>query len=384
MGFALWRFEQKAIRRPSGLKRASTATVVSSGNGRGGALPSLGTINVRTTRRFAASLCAAAMVALAAASPAAGQTLTWPQRIAAPEGTIDVYQPQFDTLKGNAVTGRAAVGLTAAGSQAPVFGAFWFTGIVDVDRDADEVVLRHLAVTRVRWPNQTPELEQRFRTIVEAAVPGKLPRQWQKEAEALIQEEGIRVRWYVGKELGQASYLVYKAFEEDGPYQALSEFAIRGDNPYEILDVDAEPGRLHVYRVAVRDEAGLEEDLDTLRVAVPGIPQFTLRAPDPNPARDRVHLRFYLPASPAGGRVTVEAFDAMGRRVRDLGARLFSPGEEEHLVLWDLRGDDGRRVPAGMYFLRVTLEHGSRSVNGAARSLPAGPSSGVRRVVVLP
>ena len=202
--------------------------------------------------------------------------------------------------------------------------------------------------------------------------------------EALIQEEGIRVRWYVGKELGQASYLVYKAFEEDGPYQALSEFAIRGDNPYEILDVDAEPGRLHVYRVAVRDEAGLEEDLDTLRVAVPGIPQFTLRAPDPNPARDRVHLRFYLPASPAGGRVTVEAFDAMGRRVRDLGARLFSPGEEEHLVLWDLRGDDGRRVPAGMYFLRVTLEHGSRSVNGAARSLPAGPSSGVRRVVVLP
>jgi Cu/Ag efflux protein CusF len=125
-----------------------------------------------TTRRFAAYLSAAALLALAAAAPAAGQTLTWPQRITAPEGTIDVYQPQFDTLKGNAVTGRAAVGLTASGSQAPVFGAFWFSGIVDVDRDADEVVLRHIAVTRVRWPDMTPELEQRFRTVVERAVPG--------------------------------------------------------------------------------------------------------------------------------------------------------------------------------------------------------------------
>ena len=115
-------------------------------------------------------------MALAAAhAPAAGQTLTWPQRITAPEGTIDVYQPQFDTLKGNAVTGRAAVGLTATGSQVPVFGAFWFTGIVDVDRDADEVMLRHLAVTRVRWPDMTPELEQRFRTVVEIGRAGHRP-----------------------------------------------------------------------------------------------------------------------------------------------------------------------------------------------------------------
>ena len=124
-------------------------------------------------RRFATCVSAFALVAMAGAhAPAAGQTLTWPQRLTAPEGTIDIYQPQFDTLKGNVVTGRAAVGLTATGGQVPVFGAFWFTGMVDVDRDADEVTLRNLAVTRVRWPDTAPDLEQRFRTVVESAVPG--------------------------------------------------------------------------------------------------------------------------------------------------------------------------------------------------------------------
>jgi hypothetical protein len=122
---------------------------------------------------FVAFLSAAVLVALAGIhTPAAGQTITWPQRLTAPEGTIDIYQPQFDTLKGNTVTGRAAIGLTATGNQTSIFGAFWFTGIVDVDRDADEVMLRNIAVTRVRWPDTTPELEQRFKTVVESAVPG--------------------------------------------------------------------------------------------------------------------------------------------------------------------------------------------------------------------
>ena len=123
--------------------------------------------------RLAAHLLGGALLVFVTAhAPAAAQTLTWPQRLTAPEGTIDIYQPQFDRLEGNVVTGRAAVELTPTGAQTPVFGVFWFTGVVAVDRDADEVTLWNLAVTRVRWPDTTPELEQRFRTVVESAVPG--------------------------------------------------------------------------------------------------------------------------------------------------------------------------------------------------------------------
>jgi hypothetical protein len=199
-----------------------------------------------------------------------------------------------------------------------------------------------------------------------------------------IRQDGIHVSWYVGKEQGNARYRVYKAFSEDGPFQAMSRLAIRGSNPYEVVDIDAEPGRLLVYRVAVRDEVDLEEDLDTLRVITPGTPEFALRAPDPNPARDRVRVSFYLPASPAGGKYCLEAFDVTGRRVRGVEERMFSGGGEERLAVWDLTGSDGRRVAAGVYFLRMTIEYANPAEAGSPGSAPPNPHSRVRRVVVLP
>jgi hypothetical protein len=127
---------------------------------------------MRTKSRIAQVVLAGALVALVGFhSPAAGQTMTWPQQLTDPEGTIDIYQPQFETFKGNAVTGRAAVGLTAPGKQTPVFGAFWFSAVADVDQAADQVTLRDIKVTNVRWPNMTPALEQRFKEVVGAAVP---------------------------------------------------------------------------------------------------------------------------------------------------------------------------------------------------------------------
>ena len=127
---------------------------------------------MRSKPLFTRLVLAGALVALAGfRTPAAGQTMTWPQQLTDPEGTIDIYQPQFETFKGNAVTGRAAVGLTAPGKQTPVFGAFWFSAVADVDQAADQVTLRDIKVTNVRWPNMTPALEQRFKEVVGASVP---------------------------------------------------------------------------------------------------------------------------------------------------------------------------------------------------------------------
>jgi hypothetical protein len=124
------------------------------------------------TRRLSQGILAGALVALAGFhTPTAGQTMTWPQQLTDPEGTVDIYQPQFETFKGNTVTGRAAVGLTAPGKQTPVFGAFWFSAAADVDQAADKVTLRDIKVTNVRWPNMTPALEQRFKEVVGASVP---------------------------------------------------------------------------------------------------------------------------------------------------------------------------------------------------------------------
>jgi hypothetical protein len=83
-------------------------------------------------------------------TPPAGQTITWPQQLSAPEETIDIYQPQFETFTGKTATGCAAVGLTASGTQTPVFGAYWFSAVADVDQAVDVVVLCDIKVTNVR------------------------------------------------------------------------------------------------------------------------------------------------------------------------------------------------------------------------------------------
>ncbi len=91
-------------------------------------------------------------------------------------------------------------------------------------------------------------------------------------------------------------------------------------------------------------------------------PRLTLRAA-PLPASGSTEIRFELPGE---GEATVLVRDIAGRVVRRLDAGRYPAGERR--VTWDLRGDGGIRVAAGVYF--VTLSFG-----GEARST---------RIVVMP
>jgi hypothetical protein len=99
------------------------------------------------------------------------EAMQWPQQITADEGTIVVYQPQPETLKGNVLTGRAAMSLQDGSIEQPIFGAFWFESRISTDHDAGTVLIRDLKVTAVRWPESRDDQEQRFTAVVEAAVP---------------------------------------------------------------------------------------------------------------------------------------------------------------------------------------------------------------------
>ncbi len=63
----------------------------------------------------------------------------------------------------------------------------------------------------------------------------------------------------------------------------------------------------------------------------------------PNPAHGRVRILCALPAGPPSS--AVEIVDATGRRIRTL-----PPGP---VIEWDRISGDGRRVPAGVYFVRL-------------------------------
>lgn len=76
----------------------------------------------------------------------------------------------------------------------------------------------------------------------------------------------------------------------------------------------------------------------------------------PNPVRRATRLAFTLPA-PAT--VSLVLYDVAGRRVRALLEGELTAGA--HAPLWDRTDDDGRPVPAGVYFYRLVVDGESRS-----------------------
>ena len=53
------------------------------------------------------------------------------------------------------------------------------------------------------------------------------------------------------------------------------------------------------------------------------------------------------------GPVFADVFDVAGRRVRAMPAQQFASGAQS--IVFDGRGDDGRRLPSGVYFLRIEV-----------------------------
>jgi photosystem II stability/assembly factor-like uncharacterized protein len=91
-------------------------------------------------------------------------------------------------------------------------------------------------------------------------------------------------------------------------------------------------------------------DLSGLVVGTePGPPPaaFTLGVA-PNPSRGAVALRLELTAPT---RIDVGIFDALGRRVADLGERAWPAGV--HRIDWDGRGRDGAALAVGVYYARA-------------------------------
>ncbi len=103
--------------------------------------------------------------------PGLSIALDWPQQITAEEGVIIVYQPQPESLQGNRITGRAAMSLELVQREEPIFGVFWFSASIDTDRDRGTALIRDVKVTEVRWPAANDADQQRFTTVVNAAVP---------------------------------------------------------------------------------------------------------------------------------------------------------------------------------------------------------------------
>ncbi len=94
----------------------------------------------------------------------------WPQELKGDKGTIVVYQPQPEELKGNILTGRAAMSIKMSDNKDPVYGVFWFSAHIETDRNEDTATISDLTVTKVGWPDSEDAGEQQFKTFVEKTL----------------------------------------------------------------------------------------------------------------------------------------------------------------------------------------------------------------------
>jgi len=80
-------------------------------------------------------------------------------------------------------------------------------------------------------------------------------------------------------------------------------------------------------------------------------PSVRLAPAHPNPARVSARLAFDLPRA---ARVSLRAYNVQGQRVRTLASGRYEAGS--HAILWAGEDDEGRRVPNGIYFVRLEAD----------------------------
>ena len=95
----------------------------------------------------------------------------WPREIETVGGLVVMYQPQIDSLEGDILKGRAAVMIKPKDGGEPVFGAVWTETRITTDLDGREVLFEDIRVPRVRFPDATPEQEQRLIDLLTREIP---------------------------------------------------------------------------------------------------------------------------------------------------------------------------------------------------------------------
>ncbi len=132
--------------------------------------------------RLAAGLCflslllAGSITAQAqsdAAKPATEQEaadsddIGWPREFKTAGGTVVVYQPQVDELKGPDLSGRAAFSLRTKPDAEPEFGAMWFTARVNADMEERLAHVDNVRISKVALPDATDEQNGKLAKAIE-------------------------------------------------------------------------------------------------------------------------------------------------------------------------------------------------------------------------
>ena len=98
---------------------------------------------------------------------------SWPQKLFTTDGlSITIYQPQSEDLKGNALTGRAALSVNNNAGNDPVFGVCWFNATL-ANSNNKLAELTSISISHLKLPDST----HRFKSdLIINAIQTDLPK----------------------------------------------------------------------------------------------------------------------------------------------------------------------------------------------------------------
>jgi hypothetical protein len=161
---------------------------------------------------------------------------------------------------------------------------------------------------------------------------------------------GVQLKWVIG-----GARTVFQTIElqrsdnETGPWTAVAaDFTQDGDQTVAV-DRTAAAGQSYWYRLMGTTAQGQQASFGTVQGTAGAPHEFALRAGWPNPTRGSLTTEFSVARR---ANIELAVHDLLGRKVATLANGVYAPGRYQ--VKWDGRTDHGA-VPAGMYFLRMTM-----------------------------
>lgn len=169
---------------------------------------------------------------------------------------------------------------------------------------------------------------------------------------AAVQPNGIQVVWTTSLIGQNVTYDVYRREFSGKAWLKLTALPVETT---QYLDKTAEKGVSYVYRVEMHPEDG---EMHAKEVTVSGLAKdpFSLDGIYPTPFNEQTRVSFSLAQE---GRITLEVFDMLGRKVRTLWDRDTTAGKYSASL-------DGAGLASGTYFVRMSAADVSNGKNFTA------------------
>jgi hypothetical protein len=171
---------------------------------------------------------------------------------------------------------------------------------------------------------------------------------------ALAEDGSPVIRWTVGSLDGVDGFNVYRALEEEGPYELLNEPLLEADTPGSYIDATTWPQTTFWYEVRVVFPDGVEEAVagSPVMIETKGTLALALYPFRPNPTSGETTVLFDIPDHT--GTVHLDIYNVRGQHV---SAMVDGPVDRgRHEVAWNGRDRGGKRVAAGVYFARLLVD----------------------------